>query len=211
MIKRPTWILLLVLALVVVVYFVVKNRNSGTSVLSTPTAIGNYFLITPADGTLKVLRITDAQSHVFQMQRETSGIWVVTQPTTGTADQSLAGAVETQVGALRIVTTLDIQLNLGDAGLSTPADTIELTFENGLKHVIQIGTLTPTNSGYYIHFDAGNLYVVSQAGIDALLKLLTAPPFPATETPVPTIQGTPTSTLIIVTSTPSLETVTSTP
>ena len=90
---------------------------------------------------MQVLRITDTQNNVFQMQRDSSGTWGITLPTPGTADQSLAGAAETQVGALRIVTTLDISLNLSDAGLNTPAYTIELTFEDGLKHVIQVGNL----------------------------------------------------------------------
>ena len=147
------------------------------------------------------------------MQRDTSGTWVVTLPSQGTADQALAGAAETQVGALRIVTTLDSSLNLADAGLGTPVDTIEITFVNNLKHLIQVGNLTPTGSGYYVRFDTGNLYVVSQAGIDALLKLLTAPPFPATETPVATNQETITPTLVPVTPTPTptLEASTPTP
>jgi hypothetical protein len=211
MIKRPTWILLVILALVVIVYFVVKNHGSTASTQSTPTALGNNFLVTQADGTLQVLRIADAQNQVFQMQRDTSGIWVVTLPKTGTADQALAGAAETQVGALRIVTTLENQLNLGDAGLETPAYTIELTFVSGTKHVIQVGTLTPTSSGYYVRYDAGNLYVVSQSGIDALLKLLTAPPFPATPTPLPSTPETITPTLEGSTPTPTLEIVTPTP
>jgi hypothetical protein len=211
MIKRSTWILLIILALVLVVYFVMKNQTSTTDASTTPTAGVNTFLITPSDGTLQVLRITDAQDHIFQMQRDTSGTWVVTLPSPGTADLALAGAAETQVGALRIVTTLDSSLNLADAGLSTPVDTIELTFVNNLKHVIQVGNLTPTGSGYYVRFDAGNLFVVSQAGIDALLKLLTAPPFPATETPVATNQETVTPTLVPITPTPSLVASTPTP
>jgi hypothetical protein len=211
MIKRPTWILLIILALVLVVYFVIKNQTSTTAASTTPTTGVNTFLITPSDGTLQVLRITDAQDHIFQMQRDTSGTWVVTLPSPGTADQGLAGAAETQVGALRIVTTLDSSLNLADSGLSTPVDTIELTFVNNLKHVIQVGNLTPSGNGYYVRFDAGNLYVVSQAGIDALLILLTAPPFPATETPVPSNQETVTPTLVPVTPTPSLVASTPTP
>src|SRR5450759_4518972 len=209
MIKRPTWILLIILALVLVVYFVINNQTSTTSASTTPTAGVNTFLITPSDGTLQVLRIIDAQDHIFQMQRDTSGTWVVTLPTPGTADQSLAGAAETQVGALRIVTTLDNQLNLGDAGLDSPAYTIELTFVSGLKHVIQIGTLTPTNSGYYVRYDTGSLYVVSPSGIDALLNLLTAPPFPPTGTPLPTIEVTATPTLEMTS--PTLEVTTPTP
>lgn len=201
MIKRPTWILLVILALVIVAYFVIKSRNLATSTAPTPTAFGSNFLMTQADGTLQSLRIYDKQDHIVQMQRDTSGTWIVTLPTSGAADQSLAGAAETQVGALRIVTILDNQLNLGDAGLDLPAYTIELTFVSGLQHVIQVGTLTPTNSGYYVRYDSGNLYVVSQSGIDALVNLLNAPPFVSTETPVPLIKETTTPILEVATPT----------
>jgi hypothetical protein len=202
MIKRPTWILLVILALVLVAYFVIKNRSLATSTEPTPTSLGNNLLITQADGTLQSLHISDNQNRIFQMQRDTSATWIITFPTTGVADQSLAEAAATQVGALRIVTTLDNQLNLGDAGLDSPSYTIELTFASGIKHLIQIGTLTPTNSGYYVRYDAGSLYVISQSGIDALLNLLTAPPFPATATPDPNIAETATLTLEVATPTP---------
>jgi hypothetical protein len=202
MIKRPTWILLVILALVIVAYFMIKSHTAATSTEPTPTALGNNFLITQADGKLQRLHIFDNQNRIFQMQRDTSATWIITFPTPGAADQSLAEAAATQVGALRIVTTLDNQLNLGDAGLDSPLYTIELTFSSGIQHVIQIGTLTPTNSGYYVRYDAGNLYVISQSGIDALLNLLTTPPFPATATPVPTVAETATPTLEVATPTP---------
>jgi hypothetical protein len=202
MIKRPTWILLFILALVLVAYFVIKNHPSTTSTEPTPTTLGNSFLITQADGTLQRLHISDNQNHIFQMQRDTSGMWIVIFPTPGAADQSLAGAAETQLGALRIITILDNQLNLLDAGLEIPAYTIELTFVSGLKHVFQVGTLTPTKSGYYVRNDTGNLYVVSNSGIDALLNLLTTPPFASTETPVPIIDNTATPTVISAKTTP---------
>jgi hypothetical protein len=202
MIKRPTWILLVILALVIVAYFVVKSHPSATSTESTPTALGDSFLITQVDGTLQSLRIYDKQNNIVQIQRNTSGTWVLTLPKPGDADQSLAEAAATQVGALRIVTTLDNQLNLGDAGLDLPSDTIELTFGSGLTHVIQIGMLTPTNSGYYVRYDSGNLYVVSRSGIEALLNLLTAPPYASTKTPVTDNEETATPTFEVVTPKP---------
>ena len=185
MIKRTTWVLLFILALVVFAFFVIKN-HSANSTEATPTLQGSNFLVTQADGPLKSLRISDLQNHSVQIQRDINGMWIVTQPASGTADQSLATAAETQVSALRIVTTLDNQLPLVEAGLNSPAYAIELTFVDGGKHVIQVGMLTPTNSGYYVRFDGGNLYVVSRPGIDALLNLLSSPPFPATETSMPT-------------------------
>jgi len=202
MIKRSTWMLLVVLALVIVAYYVIKRQPSGTSTQATSTALGSNFLVTKADGTLQILRISDKQNRTVQMQRDTSGAWIVTLPTQGTADQSLAGAAETQAGALRIVTTLDNSLSLKDAGLEFPSYTIELTFDSGTKHFIQVGNLTPTNSGYYVRYDSGILYIVAQSGIDALLNLLTAPPFTTTDTPIPTIEQTPTLTLEVATPTP---------
>ena len=202
MIKRSTWILLFILALAVVGYFVVKNHTYSNSTQATPTALGGNFLVTQADGALQSLRINDRLNRVVQMQRDTSGKWIITEPTIGTADQSLASAAETQVGALRIVTRLENQPQLVEIGLDSPADTIELTFVGGIKHVVQVGMLTPTNSGYYVRYDGGNLYIVSQSGIDALLNLLTAPPFPATETPIPTNQETFMPTLEAATPTP---------
>jgi hypothetical protein len=193
MIKQTTWIFLGVLVLALVAYFVITRQTSETSSQSTPTGLGENFLVTSADGKLQSLRIYDQYNRKVQIQRETNGIWIVTQPIPEAADQSLAGAAETQVGALRIVTILQSQLNLVDAGLDSPAYTIELTFDSGKKHVIQVGTLTPTNSGYYVSYDAKNLYIISQAGIDALLNLLAAPPFVATEASIPTIEATSTS------------------
>jgi hypothetical protein len=124
------------------------------------------------------------------MQRDTSGAWIITLPSTGIADQSLAGAAETQVGALRIISRIENQNNLKDFGLAEPADTLEFAFSSGAQRVFRVGSLTPTNSGYYLLDDKENLLVVSRSGIDALLRLLVSPPFLPTETSVPTVEVT---------------------
>jgi hypothetical protein len=185
MVKRSTWILLAILALVIGAYFLLKNRPMKPG-QATPTALGNTFLVTKSDGVLQSLQINDAQNHTVRMQRDPNGIWVITAPTTGEADQSLASAAETQVGALRIVTMLETTPELGAIQLAKPAYIIELTFNSGTQHKIEVGGLTPTSSGYYVRYDSKNIYVVSQDGIDALLNLLKAPPYPPTETPAPT-------------------------
>ncbi len=193
MVKRPTWILLAVLALAVGAYFLVKNQPSKANALTaTPTA--NSFLITQADGVLQSLRISDNKGNNFQMQRDLSKAWVITAPTSGAADQGLAGAAETQVGALRIVTILETPPTPSAIGLATPADTMELGFVSGASHKIEVGSMTPTSSGYYVRFDGGKIYVIEQSGIDALVNLLTAPPFPATATPIATAGATGTAT-----------------
>jgi hypothetical protein len=193
MVKRPTWILLAVLALAVGAYFLIKNQSSKANAL-TPTPTANSFLITQADGVLQSLRISDGKGNTFQMQRDLSKAWVITAPTSGAADQGLAGAAETQVGALSIVTILETPPAPSAVGLATPAYTMEMGFVSGASHKIEVGSMTPTSSGYYVRFDSGKTYIIAQSGIDALVNLLTAPPFPATATPVATAEATSTPT-----------------
>ena len=185
MLKRSTWILLAILALAVGAYFLIKNQSARVKALA-PTATSAGYLISPADGVLQSLRIFNNKGNNFQMQRDLSKAWVVTAPTSGAADQGLAGAAETQVGALSIVIMLSTSPDPGSFGLVNPVDTMELGFVSGATHKIEVGNLTPTSSGYYARFDGGKIYVIAQSGIDALLNLLTSPPFPATATPVAT-------------------------
>ncbi len=201
MVKRPTLILLIVLALAIGAYLLIKNRPLK-STESTPTVLGNTFLVTKSDGVLQSLRINDSQGHTVQLQRDPSKVWVVTAPTPGEADQALASAAETQVGALRIVTTLETIPDLSTVKLDSPAYIIELKFDSGIQHKLEVGDLTPTGSGYYLRYDGGKVYVISQNGIDSLLNLLKAPPYPPTATPAAT--DTPTLTPTLEATTPTV-------
>jgi hypothetical protein len=200
MIKRSTWVLLVILALVIGAYFFINNQSSKGKML-TPTATPGSFLITQAQGVLQSLHIVDAKGDAFQMQRDLSKSWVITAPSSGAADQGLAGAAETQVGALSIVTTINPPADMSALGLAVPAYTLDLGFVNGTTHRIEVGMLTPTGSGYYVRFDGGKIYVVAKSGIDSLVNLLASPPFPATATPVPSPE-TVTTTPEVATPTP---------
>ncbi len=184
MVKRPTWVLIALLALVVGAYLVIKSQSSKGNA-PTPAPTGYIFLITGSDGVLQSLRISDNKGEYFQMQRDMSKTWVITSPKSGVADQGLAGAAEAQVGALRVVTMLDPNPELSDLGLDIPAHTMELGFVSGSRHKIEIGNKSPISSGYYVRFDGDNIYIIEQSGIDVLLNLLTVPPYPATDTPSP--------------------------
>jgi len=208
MVKRSTWIVLLLLVLVVGAYFLIKNKQeSNTTDEVTPTATAEAFLITEADGTLESLSVSDG-TFTFLMQRGTYNAWEIVLPEPGTADLALASAVETQVSDLRIVSRIETPPALADMGLDKPAYTFEFKFEGGATRTVEIGNLTPTGSGYYARVNRDTVCVVSTAGIDALANLLTAPPYPPTSTPTPepTATATPETT-----GTPTLETVTPTP
>jgi hypothetical protein len=185
MIKRSTWILLAILALFIGAYFYLKVHPLQFSTSTpTPTATESSYLITKEDDTLTKVVITDAQGNTFQMGRDADGNWAITKPKSAAADQSQAEAAETQLFALKVVTTLETSPSPDVIGLNPPAYTISLEFSSNRQQVLEVGGLTPTSSGYYIQLE-GKVYVVSQYSIDAVVKLLQNPPDLATPTPVP--------------------------
>jgi len=185
MIKRSTWILLAVLALFIGAYFYLKAHPLQLSAPTpTPTATESSFLITKEDDTLTKVVITDAQGNTFQMGRDAAGNWAITQPELAAADQSQAEAAETQLFALKVVTTLETSPSPDAIGLDPAADTISLEFSSSRQQILEVGGLTPTSSGYYVQLE-DKIYVVSQYSIDAVVKLLQNPPYLATPTPVP--------------------------
>lgn len=204
MVKRPTWILLFLLALVSGAYFYLQNRPLK-STAPTPTAIKPGFLITKDNGVLTNIHLLDAQGNTFQMAREANGNWAITQPEPAAADQSLAEAAETQFFALGVLTTLETTPALDVIGLNPPAYTITLEFfdqvsaAHNKQKVLEVGSLSPTGGGYYVQLE-GKIFVVSQSSINAALNLLSNPPYaatstttaiPATETPIPVTTAAP--------------------
>lgn len=195
MIKRPTWIVLILLVLALGGYFFLKSRplKSGTP---TPTAAGTSFLLPATGPKLKSIRISDQQNKVSMIERDSSGSWSVSLPIPAPADQGAAEAAETQVGALSIVTQLNTSPLQSAMGLDTPADVIQLVYQDGSQHTLEVGSKTPTGSGYYVRFDHKGLYVISVDGIDPLLQMLANPPYVPTPTPpaqnlTPAIMPTP--------------------
>jgi hypothetical protein len=74
-------------------------------------------------------------------------------------------------------------------GLEDPEYVLTIDFADGGERSVDVGVMTPTESGYYVR-DADKIVIVSRSAIDALLELLTSPPLLTTLTPAPDA-GTP--------------------
>lgn len=181
--KRTAWILLILLAIAVGAYFLIRYRTDKSAAEATEVPVAESYLVQETDALLISVRIYDQDYHIVEFQRNEGGFWDVTLPTPGTADQALASAAESQLGALRIVTEIGQVASLSDFGLTFPVYTIKLGFSNDVEHKIEIGDSAPTGSGYYVQLDDGGVYVVSQYSLNAVLTLINNPPYPATPTP----------------------------
>ncbi len=215
MIRRSTWIVV-VLALALVAFAFYWNQRKAQQAASvTPTAVaGASGASTPlfgsAEGTPTDIKIQDSTGKSVEIARNDSGVWVLKAPTDAPADQGSAEAAATQLAALRVISS--VQLGLDVVGLDKPSYTIIVT-SGGKKHTLAVGAETPIQDGYYTSLDGGPIRIVDKQGLDALFPMLSQPPYAATLTPAVTpTEPAPTVTMTPgVTETPPAPAATSTP
>ena len=210
MIKRPTWILLIVLAaLAALAYylqtvpdnFLKKAMDAG----KTPTVeTATKSLIPSADGLVTGLEIAGADGHSIALKKESAG-WTLSidAQTAISADQSAAEQAASQLQGLQVNTEITpTTSDLLGFGLDKPAYTWKVTLQNGKTLTFKIGKANITGDGYYLQRADKTIVIVDKYTTDALLNLLTQPPAMFTATPLPptalptgTITPTPTVTI----------------
>ena len=189
MVRRNTWILLFILAGLVGFSFYLGNIKTKQASAATPTSSGSVSLFSATDGSPTGIKIVDSLGVSVEVARDATGAWVVKAPTQAAADQGSSEAAATQVGAVRVLST--VQLGLDVVGLDKPAYSLTITFPAAKVHKLVIGSVTPIQDGYYAQLDGGQIMIVDKGAIDALLGMLTSPPYLATLTPVATLTPSP--------------------
>jgi hypothetical protein len=191
MIRRGTWIALAVLLALVGLAFLLRDRQSKTVESATPTE-GLSPLFDDQIGEPSLIRIESSAGQAVELDRNADGTWVLRVPEAAAADQAAAQAAATQIGALRILSTVSLSPEV--IGLDAPAYKLILKFQDGSTHSLLIGSVTPITDGYYAQLDDGPFQVVDKYGLDVLIDLVGAPPYLATPTPMATPSAMPSST-----------------
>jgi hypothetical protein len=196
---RPATVVYIVLLLVLVgAYFYLKNREpvADIAVTSEPGAevTPETYLFTAEEGTPTSIRIESKAGEMVEVARGQDNAWELTQPEETRADQAAAEAAASQVTTMRILDTVP-DLDPSIVGLEDPEYVLVIKFSGGEERTVDIGVITPTESGYYVRDAADKIVIVSKSAIDSLLELLTNPPYLETLTPAPTTPetGTPAS------------------
>ena len=180
--RAGTWIAVLLLIALIGLTFYLKSAKdksiiAGATPISTPVA-----LFSATDGNLSSIEIKPAKSEVVKVARNAQNAWAVEMPIAAEANQGLAEAAATQVSALQVLSQID-NADPEVFGLKNPAFVIDLAFQSGSKHTLEVGDATPTNTGFYVRLDNGKIMIASLDGISALLQLAFSPPYLNTPTP----------------------------
>lgn len=196
----------LIVFVAIVLFTVLWNRQKETKAAETTPTVGVTSVFDAAEGNPTSIEIKPSAGETVQIKRDESKAWVVEQPLKLEADQGTAEAAASQLASLKVTTEVT-----GDPsifGLDKPEYVITVTFDSGKSHTLEVGDVTPTNSGYYVRLDNGKMMIVEPSGIDALSNLVFFPPY--LNTPTPTALP-PTPTTVPPTETPVPASATPTP
>lgn len=181
--RSASIIYIILLAILAGLYFYLNNRSESIDTeLSIPTSTPTEYLFSFEDGLPTRIHIESENGEAVEVARDAENAWVLLQPTEASADQGVVEAAASQITTLRIIDRVP-GLAADAVGLDSPQFTITIQFTNDVERIIDIGVLTPTESGYYVSRGDGEILIVNNSALDALIELLTNPPYLATETP----------------------------
>jgi hypothetical protein len=183
---RPSTVVYVILLLGLIgAYFYLKNRPQPADIEVTAEAspaATQAFLFSAEEGTPTRLRIESRTGQIVEVERDAEAAWRMTEPVETAADPAAAEAAASQITTMRIVDTVP-EVDAAVVGLEDPEYILTLTFTGGGERTVDIGVITPTQSGYYARDAAGQMVIVSRDAIDPLLGLLDFPPYLETPTP----------------------------
>jgi uncharacterized protein DUF4340 len=193
MIRRATVVYIIILLLLAGAYFYLKNRSQPTNEAAVTPEITEQvsYLFTADEGIPTDIRIQSKAGETVEVARDAQNLWALTAPIEAKADQSAAEAAATQLTTMSVldkVPTVDRKV----VGLEPPEYSMTVKFKGGGERTVNIGVVTPSESGYYVqNSSGGDVVIVSKSSVDALLMMLTTPPYLETLTPSPAASETP--------------------
>jgi len=190
--RRPTLIYVLLFLVMAGAYYYLSNREQPADIALTvqPEAVTSY-LFDSSDGTPTSIRVESKAGEVVELTRNAENAWVLVKPIAAAAEQGSSEAAASQVTTISITDHLS-NISPKDVGLDAPDYKLTIKFTTGVERIANIGVVTPTGNGYYVGSN-NEIVIVSKSSIDALIGLLTTPPYAETLTPSP-IPATPTDT-----------------
>jgi hypothetical protein len=202
MIKRNTWILM-TLFIVVLGAAILIQKTNVLKPSSTPTAT----LIPPLldfgnNDPVTAVRLVDQHGLDIVSKLDSTNQWTIAQPGGLQISQGSMQMILSDLNGIAVQSTLTSPLPLESTGLQLPMYTISISYQSGQSHVVKVGNLTPTQSGYYVQLDTGNTVIVNQSGIDNIVELLrsvTYTPTPSQPTITTTLQASPAASMTPIT------------
>lgn len=182
MIKKSTWIIIIVFLILVVALLLIEKYPVGPF-LGDPTPTPQPAIIESIDFT-QVMKIQISGDTGTVELEKTGGTWFVIGKSAAEASQEKVGELIDILEKLDSKASLDPETPMDSLGLTNPNQVINLETGNGAVYSVSIGSETPTGSGYYAQLNGGTPQIISTyAG--ASLARFSDPVFISAETSEP--------------------------
>jgi hypothetical protein len=171
MIRKQTWILLIVLAVLVGAIFYLQKNPLPSNSTATPSPTAAPALLegwTSEDIVWMQMESSQSGSEPVILSLSADGTWVLGKDGKQAADAGKVEQARAQIADLHPTAALPQGTDLKAIGLTTPNKTLTVKNVGGKSIKIQIGSATPTGSGYYVSVDGKAPVVVAQTVIDTL-------------------------------------------
>ncbi len=177
MIRRTTWILLAVFALLLgVTFYLKRNPIEGQSEDLLPTPAPLLISFDPL-GETATLRLRDAEGREVVLQRRERDSWLVEGEPPRPADALTVMQGLNQLAALQVLSPVEADVPASALGLAPPQARLEFDLTDGRRVTLSVGALTPVGTGYYLQMDDAPPVVVEKYPVDGVLAWLDAPPY----------------------------------
>lgn len=194
MLRRSTLVVLFlfVVLLGIAVYLQRNPLPKTDESLSTPTPAPSLFSV-GAEAIVSFGVESGDQKSVMLRRVEGNG-WELTSPIQDVADAGKVDSGLSQFSSVKILRQLDPVPALSAMGLDAPMYKISLMLDDNRTLIVEVGSETPTGSGYYLRLDGGAPVVVSKYSVDTIIGFLENPPVLPTPTPTEAASSTPEAT-----------------
>ncbi len=189
MLRRSTWILLVVFALLVGFAWLFQRyqANQTASVATATPTTSPAHLYDFTNTQVNEINIADNTGNKIDLYRDPeSSNWAIADVPVDQADSFQIESLSTQLVSIQAQETLTQTPPLDSIGLATPAYTITLTTSDKSQFITYVGIQTAIGSGYYVRLDSGPVVIVDKVVMDDILNLLNNPPLLPTVTPAVT-------------------------
>lgn len=193
MVRRPTWILLGLFALLVGFAWLFQryqtNKTNNIATATPTTAAQKLYGI--SDAQLNDVKVSAVSGGGIELYRDPgSSNWAIMDVPVDQANSTLIENLIKQLLAIPVKESLSQTTPLDAVGLGSPAYSITMTTTDTTIVVTEIGTLNAIGDGYYVRIDSGQVMLVGKTVVDDVIALLTNPPLLPTATPEVTPTGT---------------------
>lgn len=185
MIRRSTWIILVIFILLVTSVIIWQRVQENQQLQITPTPATSYLLDLESKS-ITGIAITGPNGQSVAATKGNDGNWTLVEPAGQPADSSRIDAAVGSASGLQVVSTLSKVIDLETLGLNPASYHLELTLDDQTRLNVFIGGLTPTQSGYNVFIEGQPLKVVERFSLEGVLAIVNDPPILQ---PTPTGEG----------------------